>query len=93
MKNIMDNLRYAFLNLSKSILHTSKIISKTFGQLFKHENEHLVNPINFTKYKCDKCGSMLLLCKNEPNAIYYQCINCGKIHKANKGKILGRFKQ
>lgn len=90
----MEGIRKALNEFANSLILMAKsvtsIINRTLSK--KDKKEFLLGP-HYTNYRCDKCDCSLVMCKNTANSIYYQCINCGKIHKANKGKILGRFKQ
>lgn len=45
-----------------------------------------------TNYKCDKCGGMLGRSrKYYDDIIIFKCSDCGKVHKAYKNNLLGRF--
>ena len=44
-----------------------------------------------TKYTCSRCNGRLSLEDHNKTTIFYRCLVCGKIHKARKNRVLGRF--
>ena len=46
--------------------------------------------VTVTNYKCN-CGCNLVILEHTESEIIYVCINCDKIYKAKKNRVLGRF--
>lgn len=67
------------------------VLSIAFFKSFKDLNmvEREVSAV--TKYHCDRCNGTLIIVGHNSIEIIYECLGCGKIHKARKNRLLGRF--
>ena len=74
------------------IANAIKGVAKAFANVFKGNNDLPTLPsYQLTRYTCNKCGGRLSIMGHNSSEIIYVCTGCGKIHKAKKGKVLGRF--
>ena len=47
--------------------------------------------LELTNYTCNSCGGRLAIEDHDADEIFYICCSCGKLHKAHKNQVLGRF--
>lgn len=72
-------------NLKKAFESFGHIIALTWNPLLRKEY------IRLTKYYCSSCGNVLGIYSHNNAEIIYKCVHCGKLHKAKKNRVLGRF--
>lgn len=76
----------------EKIANAIKGLANAFHKVFTKNNRLLILPsYPLTRYTCNKCGSRLIITGHNSSEINYVCTGCGKIHKARKGKVFGRF--
>lgn len=79
-------------NSFEKIANALKCVANAFANVFKGNDDLPKLPsYPLTRYTCNKCGGRLSIMGHNSLEIIYVCTGCGKIHKAKKGKILGRF--
>lgn len=79
MNQAVKNFQQAIRNLGNAFV---SLFQKTGLQV----------DLKWTNYNCTSCGCTLIIKEHTQDTIYYECYNCGKIHKAPKNRVLGRFK-
>lgn len=79
-------------NPFEKIANALKCVANAFANVFKGNDDLPKLPsYHLTRYTCNKCGSRLIISGHTSSEIIYTCGGCGKIHKAKKGKVFGRF--
>lgn len=90
-----NGLHNAFEKITKSIKTLADTMKGTLIQSFKNiysESSQDSENIKWTNYHCTSCGCNLIIKEHNAQKIYYECINCGKIHKSYKNNHYGGFK-
>lgn len=84
----------AFEKLCHGLLQLCKVFAINLGNAFNKTFESTTLQLdmpNLTNYHCSKCGCRLIIAEHNQKEIIYECMGCGKIHKAYKNRLLGRF--
>ena len=82
----------ALNNAWKKVINAVKAFGNAIG-ICTRNARCIAYEVKVTKYSCDVCQSMLILVGHNSDEIIYKCGSCGKIHKAKKGNVLGRFRK
>ena len=75
----------AFQNLKKAFENFGHVL--TFSLIPAMRKEY----IQITNYNCPICGNILGIYSHNNYEIIYKCVHCGRLHKAKKNNVLGRF--
>ena len=82
-----EKLVYGLRNLGNTFaINFMNAFNKTFGSTALQ-----LEVPKLTNYHCNKCGCRLIIVEHNQKEIIYECMGCGKIHKAYKNRLLGRF--
>lgn len=84
-------LEKSFEKLICALRSLGNVISIAFFKTFKDCNMVEREVPAVTKYHCNKCNGTLIIVDHNSTKIIYECLGCGKIHKASKDRVLGRF--
>lgn len=81
----MHRINRGFKNIADAFANFVNSFNHVLGELFGLSEGHL------TRYCCSRCNGTLILKGHDGKSIFYQCVVCGKTHKAYKNNVLGRF--
>ena len=92
MENGLNHLANAFKNVAYQLRNIGNTFAIVFAKGFNNSQTLIkIDVPHLTKYHCTSCGCSLVVTGHDENFIFYLCLGCGKIHKARKNKVLGRF--